>query len=129
MLILCRALQGVGGATVFATSLALLAQTFHGRERGIAFGVWGAVAGVATALGPLLGGLLTTELSWHWIFYVNLPVGVVAIVITLTRVQEFRPPHARRIDLTGFALFTLGLTALVYGLIESGLRGLGQPRW
>ena len=98
MLIVCRALQGIGGATMFATSLALLAQTFHGRERGFAFGVWGAVAGVATALGPLLGGLLTTGLSWRWIFFVNLPIGVVAIVITLTRVQEFRPPHARRID-------------------------------
>jgi EmrB/QacA subfamily drug resistance transporter len=126
MLILCRVLQGVGGATVFSTSLALLAQTFHGRERGVAFGVWGAVAGVATALGPLLGGLLTTGLSWRWIFYVNLPVGAVAILITLTRVQEFRPPHARRIDFAGFALFTVGLTALVYGLIESGRRGWGS---
>ena len=83
MLILCRVLQGVGGATVFSTSLALLAQTFHGRERGVAFGVWGAVAGVATALGPLLGGLLTTGLSWRWIFYVNLPVGGLALAVIL----------------------------------------------
>jgi len=126
MLIVCRALQGVGGATVFATSLALLAQTFHGRDRGMAFGAWGAVAGVATALGPLLGGLLTTELSWRWIFYVNLPVGIAAIAITLTRVQEFRLPHARRVDLAGFAVFTLGLVALVYGLIESSRRGFGS---
>jgi EmrB/QacA subfamily drug resistance transporter len=126
MLILCRALQGVGGATVFATSLALLAQTFHGRERGMAFGAWGAVAGVATALGPLLGGLLTTELSWRWIFLVNLPVGIAAIGITLTRVQEFRSPHARRVDLAGFGVFTLGLVALVYGLIESSRRGWGD---
>ena len=113
---------------MFSTSLALLAQTFHGRERGVAFGVWGAVAAVATALGPLLGGLLTTGLSWHWIFYVNLPIGAVAILITLTRVEEFRPPHARRIDLAGFALFTVGLTALVYGLIESSRRGWGSGR-
>jgi MFS family permease len=63
MLVICRAVQGVGGATVFSTSLTLLAQTFHGRERGVAFGAWGAVAGAATALGPLLGGLLTTEIS------------------------------------------------------------------
>ncbi len=126
MLIICRAVQGVGGATVFATSLALLAQTFHGRERGMAFGAWGAVAGVATALGPLLGGLLTTELSWRWIFLVNLPVGIVAVVITLTRVREFRPPHARRVDLAGFGVFTLGLVALVYGLIESSRRGWGD---
>ena len=125
-LIIWRAVQGVGGATVFATSLALLAQTFHGRERGFAFGVWGAVAGVSTALGPLLGGALTTGLSWHWIFYVNLPIGILAIVVTLTRVQEFRPPHHRRIDFVGFVLFTLGLTALVYGLIESAFKGWGS---
>jgi EmrB/QacA subfamily drug resistance transporter len=126
MLIVCRAVQGIGGATVFATSLALLAQTFHGRERGMAFGAWGAVAGAATALGPLLGGLLTTELSWRWIFLVNLPIGILAIAITLTRVHEFRPTHARRIDLPGFAMFTLGLVALVYGLIESSRRGWGD---
>jgi EmrB/QacA subfamily drug resistance transporter len=124
-LIVFRACQGVGGATVFATSLALLAQTFHGRDRGFAFGVWGAVAGVAAALGPLLGGLLTTELSWHWIFYVNVPIGAFAILITLTRVQEFKPPHARRIDFIGVVLFAGGLTALVYGLIESSLKGWG----
>jgi EmrB/QacA subfamily drug resistance transporter len=128
MLILCRALQGVGGAILFATSLALLAQTFHGRERGFAFGVWGAVVGVSAAIGPLLGGVLTDALSWHWIFYVNLPIGIVAIVITLTRMQEFKPPQPRRIDVLGFALFTLGLTALVYGLIESGIRGWGSTQ-
>jgi EmrB/QacA subfamily drug resistance transporter len=127
-LIVFRALQGVGGATIFATSLALLAQTFHGRERGIAFGVWGAVVTLAGALGPVLGGLLTTELSWRWIFFVNLPLGVAAIVITLIGVQEFRPPHARRIDVPGFAVFTLGLVALVYGLIESGRAGWGSGR-
>jgi EmrB/QacA subfamily drug resistance transporter len=126
MLILCRAAQGVGGATVFATSLALLAQTFHGRARGTAFGVWGAVAGVSTALGPVLGGLLTSGLSWRWIFLVNLPIGAIAIAITLTRVQEFRPGHARRIDVAGFAVFTAGLVALVFGLIESGERGWGD---
>ena len=118
-------MQGVGGATVFATSLALLAQTFHGRERGFAFGIWGAVTGIATALGPLLGGLLTADLSWRWIFYVNMPLGLLAILITLTRVQEFRPSHARRLDLPGAGVFTVGLVALVYGLIESGLHGWG----
>ncbi|MGA2009379.1 MAG: MFS transporter [Solirubrobacteraceae bacterium] len=127
-LIIWRAVQGIGGATVFATSLALLAQTFHGRERGFAFGVWGAVAGVSTALGPLLGGALTTGLNWHWIFYVNLPIGIFAVAITLTRVQEFRPSHHRRLDPLGFVLFTVGLTALVYGLIESGFTGWGSTQ-
>ncbi len=125
-LIIWRALQGIGGATVFATSLALLAQTFQGKERGMAFGAWGAVAGVSTAIGPLLGGVLTTELSWHWIFYVNLPLGAIAIFLTLTQVAEFTPEHHRRLDLVGFVLFTLGLTALVFGLIESGFKGWGS---
>jgi EmrB/QacA subfamily drug resistance transporter len=127
-LIIFRAAQGIGGAAVFATSLALLAQTFQGPERGVAFGAWGAVAGVATAVGPVLGGLLTTELSWRWIFYVNLPFGIAAIAITLIGVQEFRPPHARRIDVPGFVVFTLGLVGLVYGLIESGRAGWGATQ-
>ena len=126
MLVICRAFQGIGGATILPSALALLAQTFHGKERGFAFGVWGAIAGAASGIGPLLGGLLTSELSWRWIFYVNLPIGVVAIVITLTRVREFRPPHARRIDYPGVAVFTGGLFALVYGLIESSRDGWGS---
>lgn len=118
MLIAFRALQGIGGATIFATSLALLAQTFHGKGRGVAFGVWGAVAGVSTALGPLLGGLLTTGIGWRWIFFVNVPLGIAAIAITLRCVQESKPPRARRVDFPGFATFTVGLLSLVYGLIR-----------
>jgi EmrB/QacA subfamily drug resistance transporter len=127
-LVIFRALQGIGGATIFATSLALLAQTFHGRERGVAFGIWGAVVTFAGALGPVLGGLLTTELSWRWIFFVNLPLGAIAILVTLAGVQEFRPPHSRRVDVSGATLFTFGLLALVYGLIESGRSGWGSTR-
>ena len=126
MLIACRAFQGIGGATVFATSLALLAQTFHGKERGFAFGVWGAVAGAASGLGPLLGGLLTTDLSWRWIFFVNLPLGVAAVLITFKSVAESKPDTARRIDVPGFLVFTGGLFFLVYGLIESSRRGWGS---
>jgi EmrB/QacA subfamily drug resistance transporter len=125
-LVLFRVFQGIGGATIFATSLALLAQTFHGRERGQAFGIWGVVIGAAGGTGPLLGGLLTTELSWRWIFYVNLPLGVLAIFITLTCVKEFKLPHARRIDFAGFAVFAAALFCLVYGLIESSTRGWGS---
>ena len=119
MLIACRAAQGVGGAIMFATSLALLAQTFHGRDRGTAFGVWGAVTGVSVALGPVLGGLLTTGLSWRWIFLVNLPVGIAAIAITLRHVPESRSSQARGLDPAGFAVFTLGLVSLIYGLIRA----------
>ncbi len=119
MLQLSRGLQGVGGAIMFAVSLALLADAFRGKDRGVAFGVWGAITGVAVAIGPLLGGVLTSGLSWRWIFFVNLPVGIVAVVLTVMRVAESRAPVARRPDWPGFVLFTIALSALVYGLIES----------
>jgi EmrB/QacA subfamily drug resistance transporter len=122
MLQLSRALQGVGGAIMFAVSLALLADAFRGKDRGIAFGVWGAVTGLAVAIGPLLGGVLTSGLSWRWIFFVNAPIGVVAVVIAVMKVAESRAPHARRPDWAGFALFTVALSSLVYGLIESNQR-------
>src|SRR5215469_772058 len=94
---LSRGLQGIGGATVFSVSLALLADAFRGgRERGIAFGVWGALAGVAVAIGPVVGGALVSGLSWRWIFFVNVPVGVVAVILTAARVAESRDEGARR---------------------------------
>ncbi|HVV89784.1 MAG TPA: MFS transporter, partial [Solirubrobacterales bacterium] len=123
MLIAFRALQGIGGATIFSTSLALLAQTFHGKARGVAFGVWGAVVSLSTAAGPLLGGLLTTGIGWRWIFFVNVPIGVLAVLVTLRYVQESKPPQARRIDFAGFGVFTVGLLALVYGLIRANEHG------
>jgi len=119
MLILSRALQGVGGAILFSTSLALLAMNFHGRERGVAFGAWGAVAGVSTALGPILGGLITSGISWRGIFWVNLPVGVAAFAVAVRTVDESRAPHAHRPDWAGFGTLTSGLVALVYGLIRA----------
>jgi EmrB/QacA subfamily drug resistance transporter len=118
-LALARAFQGIGGAIMFATSLALLAAAFPPRERGVAFGVFGAVTGVAVAVGPVIGGALTSALSWRWIFFVNLPIGVLALLVTLREVEESKAPVARRPDWAGFVTFTLGLTALVYGLIRS----------
>lgn len=123
MLQISRAVQGVGGAIMFSVSLALLANAFRGRDRGIAFGVWGAVTGLAVAIGPLLGGILTTGISWKWIFFVNAPIGVAAIVVTALLVGESRQPQAARPDWPGFAVFTLALLSLVYGLIESNTRG------
>ena len=76
MLNLARAVQGTGGAMMFATSLALIAQAFHGKERGTAFGVFGAVTGAAVAVGPVLGGIITSGIGWEWIFFVNVPIGV-----------------------------------------------------
>jgi EmrB/QacA subfamily drug resistance transporter len=122
MLQLSRAVQGVGGAIMFAVSLALLADAFRGKDRGIAFGVWGGVTGLAVAIGPLLGGLLTSGLSWRWIFFVNVPIGIVAVVIAVLKVSESRAQQVTRPDWAGFALFTVALSSLVYGLIESNQR-------
>jgi EmrB/QacA subfamily drug resistance transporter len=122
MLQLSRGLQGIGGAIMFAVSLALLADAFRGKDRGVAFGVWGTVTGLAVAIGPLLGGALTSGLSWRWIFFVNAPVGVIAVVIAVLKVAESRSPKASRPDWAGFSLFTVALASLVYGLIESNQR-------
>src|SRR5690348_5863702 len=126
MLQLSRALQGVGGAIMFAVSLALLADAFRGKDRGTAFGVWGAVTGLAVAVGPVLGGVLTSGLSWRWIFFVNVPVGIVALLVTLRRIEESRNPFAKRPDVPGFLTFSTGLAALVFGLIRSEPDGWGS---
>jgi EmrB/QacA subfamily drug resistance transporter len=120
MLILSRSGQGIGGAMMFATSLALLGNSFRGRERGVAFGVWGAVVGIATALGPVLGGIITTEWDWRGIFLVNIPIGVFALAVTIWRIDESRSPNPGRPDWAGFVLLTAGLISLVYGLIRAG---------
>jgi EmrB/QacA subfamily drug resistance transporter len=122
-LTISRGAQGVGGAIMFATSLALLAQAFQGRDRGVALGLFGAITGIAVAIGPVLGGAITTGLSWRWIFYVNIPIGVVALAITLLRVEESRNPDAKRPDWAGFVTFSAALAGLVYGLIESQHNG------
>jgi EmrB/QacA subfamily drug resistance transporter len=119
MLILSRSGQGVGGAIVFATSLALLGHSFRGKDRGTAFGIWGAVTGVAVAAGPVTGGLITTDWDWRGIFLVNLPIGVFALAVTIWRVEEARAPQAARLDWAGFGLLTTGLGSLIYGLIRA----------
>ncbi|GAA5199406.1 MFS transporter [Rugosimonospora acidiphila] len=119
MLQLSRGFQGIGGAVMFSVSLALLADAFRGKDRGIAFSIWGAITGLAVAIGPLLGGALTSGLSWRWIFFINLPIGIVAVALTFLRVSESRVAHARRPDLPGFIVFTLALSSLVYALIQS----------
>jgi EmrB/QacA subfamily drug resistance transporter len=119
MLILSRCGQGVGGAIVFATSLALLGHSFRGKDRGTAFGIWGAITGIATAAGPILGGLITTDWDWRGIFLVNIPIGVFALFVTIWRVDEARSPSPARPDWTGFGLLTTGLVSLIYGLIRA----------
>ena len=122
-LILSRAGQGIGGAIMFSTSLALLAQAFQGRDRGVAFGIWGSITGLAVAVGPVVGGILTSGLSWKWIFFVNLPIGAFAVAVTIWRVEESRQPGAQRPDWAGFVTFTAALIALVYALIRSSEKG------
>jgi EmrB/QacA subfamily drug resistance transporter len=125
-LTLARAFQGIGGAVMFATSLALLSNAFQGKERGVAFGVFGAITGIAVAVGPVLGGVITSGLSWRWIFLVNIPIGIATITAILLRVEESRDPRAHRPDWLGFITFSAALVALVYGLIESNTHGWGS---
>ena len=127
MLNLSRVVQGVGAAVIFATSLALIAQAFAGRERGTAFGIYGAVLGGALAIGPLLGGVIASGIGWRWIFYLNLPLGVFAIAVCLAKVQESRDPTPRRIDWIGFITFSLSLFMLVYALVQGNARGWHSP--
>jgi EmrB/QacA subfamily drug resistance transporter len=126
MLNLARAVQGVGGAVMFATSLALIAAAFSGRERGTAFGIYGAVIGGAVAVGPLIGGAITSGIGWRWIFFVNVPIGVVAVAVTLTRIQESRDPSDRRIDWIGFISFSVALFMLVFALVRGNDDGWGS---
>jgi EmrB/QacA subfamily drug resistance transporter len=121
---LARAFQGIGGAAMFATALALIASAFHGRDRGVAFGAFGATTGVAVAIGPVLGGVLTSGISWRWIFFVNVPICLLAIAIGLAKVRESHDPRAGRPDWFGFVTFSLALGSLVYGLIRAG-----QTEW
>jgi EmrB/QacA subfamily drug resistance transporter len=118
MLNLSRAAQGVGGAVMFATSLALIAGAFSGRERGTAFGIYGAVLGGAVAVGPLVGGAITSGIGWRWIFFVNVPIGVLAITVTLAKIQESKDPNERRVDWLGFISFSTALFMFVLALIR-----------
>jgi len=126
MLNVARAVQGVGGAIMLATSLALIAGAFRGRDRGVAFGVYGAVIGAAVAIGPVVGGALTAGIGWEWIFFVNVPIGVAALALTLTRVDESRDPHAKRVDWLGLVTFSGGLFLLVFGLTQGNDAGWGS---
>src|SRR3954451_18577796 len=118
-----RGLQGVGGAMMFATSLALLAGAFSGSERGVAFGVWGATIGASVAVGPLIGGAITDGLGWEWIFFVNVPIGIAAIVFTRSKVEQSKNPYARGVDWPGVVVWSAGLFLLVLGLIRGNDQG------
>jgi EmrB/QacA subfamily drug resistance transporter len=123
---LFRAVQGTGGAMMFATSLALIASAFHGKERGIAFGVFGGVIGAAVAVGPVVGGVITSAIGWEWIFFVNVPIGIGAVALTLTQVTESRDPDARGVDWIGLITFSTALFLLVFALVQGNQKGWGS---
>ena len=124
---LARAAQGVGAAAMFASSLALLANEFQDAERGFALGVWGGVTGAALAIGPLVGGVLTDELDWRWIFLVNLPLGGLLIWLTLRSLPESRERRPRPLDLPGMVSFGAACFLATYGLIRGNEDGWGSP--
>ncbi|HKT84340.1 MAG TPA: MFS transporter [Solirubrobacterales bacterium] len=123
LLNLARGLQGIGGAGMFATSLALIGQEFHGKDRATAFGVWGAVVGGAVAVGPLVGGLITESLGWEWIFFVNVPIGITAMVLTERQIVNVFAKDPEPVDVPGLITFSLALFLLIFGLIRGNPEG------
>ena len=123
VLIAARAVQGIGAAAMFATTFALLNAAYQRKDRGVAYGVWGAVSGASAAIGPIIGGLLTEGISWNWIFYVNLPVSVIAISLSLRALPVDQPLTGGRVDFAGTATFTVAAGALTFGLIRANDSG------
>lgn len=119
VLCLARGIQGLGGAFLFPLSLAIISVSFHGKERGAAIGIWGGVGGLATAIGPLIGGVLVEHAGWEWIFFINAPIGVVGIAATLWAVRESRDERAPRvIDVFGLVTITVAAFSLLVALIQ-----------
>jgi EmrB/QacA subfamily drug resistance transporter len=123
-----RAVQGIGAAAMFAVSLAMVAQEFPaGKERATAMGVYGATIGVAVAVGPLVGGAITSGFGWRWVFFLNVPIGVAAIAVTFTKLRESRDPNATKADWLGLVTFSTALLMLVLGLLRGNVEGWGSP--
>jgi EmrB/QacA subfamily drug resistance transporter len=127
-LILARALQGVGAAMILPSSLSVINAVFVGKARAVAFAVWGGTIGGMAALGPLVGGWLTTYYSWHWAFLINVPIGIIVLIGVLAVVPETRDVHGRKgIDVPGTILVTVGLLGIVFALIEGQRYGWWTP--
>ncbi len=125
-LVAARAVQGIGGAAMFATTIALVHASYTGRDRAVAFGVWGAVSGASAGIGVVLGGILTQWAGWRWVFMVNIPVSVVAMALSAV---AFRETTRRRVglDVPGIAAFSATAGALILGVIRGGENGWGDP--
>jgi EmrB/QacA subfamily drug resistance transporter len=128
ILIAARAVQGVGAALMSPATLSIITATFPPKERGQAIGIWAGVSALALAIGPLVGGLIVDNINWHWIFYVNVPVGVVGIIVSRLVIAESRDTsHEQSIDLPGLVTSSGALLALSYALIEGNRHGWGSP--
>ena len=126
-LIVARAIQGLGGAIVTPLTLTILAAAVSPQRRALALGAWGGIAGLAVAIGPLVGGAIAQGVNWHWIFWVNVPIGVVTVALAFVRLDETRGP-AGRLDLGGLALASGGLLAFVWGVIHGNELGWFDPQ-
>src|SRR5438093_10268587 len=125
-LIVARAVQGLGAALLVPGSLAIISSSFPENERGRAIGTWSGFSAITTAIGPVVGGWLIEHLSWRAIFFINVPLALLVILISLWRVPESADPESHGLDWLGAVLAALGLGALVYGLIESSRFGFGD---
>jgi EmrB/QacA subfamily drug resistance transporter len=126
LLIAARAVQGAGAAVVTPLTLTLLAEAFPDQSRGIAIGIWSGISGIAVALGPLVGGAVVQGISWHWIFWINVPLGIVLIPLAARRLTESRGPYGT-LDLPGLALASTGTFGLVFGLVRAQSLGWTSP--
>src|SRR5947207_379636 len=121
-----RAVQGVGGAIVMPLTLTLLSAAVPAEKRGLALGAWGGIGGLAVAIGPLVGGAVVSGISWHWIFWLNVPIGLVLAPLAFLRLNESRGPSTK-LDLPGLALASSGLLGIVWGLVRGNSAGWGSP--
>src|SRR5215831_5505596 len=125
-LIAARIVQGVGGALLTPQTLAIITSIFPPERRGAAFGVWGGVAGLATLAGPTLGGAIITYVDWRWIFFINVPIGIAALIATFLIIPDLRPGRRHGWDIVGIIVATAGLFAIAFGLIEGQKYSWGQ---
>jgi len=129
MLIAARVVQGLGAALMNPATLSIITVTFPPRERGTAIGIWAGVSALALAIGPLVGGLITERVNWNWIFFINVPIGIIAIVAAFVFIEESRDTSAeQRPDIGGLVSSAIGLFALIFGLIEGNTDGWTSPR-
>src|SRR5438552_4893411 len=120
-----RAVQGLGGAIVMPLTLTILSSAVRPERRGLALGAWGGISGLAVAIGPLVGGAVVSGISWHWIFWLNVPIGLVLAPLALARLDETHGP-ATKLDLPGLGLASAGLFGIVWGLVRGDAVGWGQ---